>query len=59
VHDGKTSKSPVEQAMQPAVENRWGVWVTGLAALSMWTAMGMEEDTTLRLVESVWASITA
>ena len=27
--DGKSSKNPVEQAMQSAPENRWGVWVTG------------------------------
>src|SRR5208283_4443948 len=27
--DGKSSKSPVEQALQPRAENRWGVWVTG------------------------------
>ena len=27
--DGKGSKAPVEQALQPAPENRWGVWVTG------------------------------
>jgi outer membrane autotransporter protein len=27
--DGKSSKNPVEQAMQPGAENRWGVWVTG------------------------------
>ncbi|MBV8330046.1 MAG: autotransporter domain-containing protein, partial [Verrucomicrobia bacterium] len=27
--DGKSSKKPVEQAMQPRAENRWGVWVTG------------------------------
>ncbi len=27
--DGKSSKSPVERALQPGPENRWGVWVTG------------------------------
>jgi fibronectin-binding autotransporter adhesin len=27
--DGKSSKSPLEQALQPGPENRWGVWVTG------------------------------
>ena len=27
--EGKSAKSPVEQALQPAPENRWGVWVTG------------------------------
>ncbi len=27
--DGKSSKNPVEQALQPGAENRWGVWVTG------------------------------
>lgn len=27
--DGKSSKSPVQQVLQPAPENRWGVWVTG------------------------------
>src|SRR5208337_3504545 len=27
--DGKGSKNPVEQALQPGPENRWGVWVTG------------------------------
>jgi outer membrane autotransporter protein len=27
--DGKSSKSPVEQVLQPGPENRWGVWVTG------------------------------
>jgi outer membrane autotransporter protein len=27
--EGKSAKSPVEQAMQPAPENRWGIWVTG------------------------------
>ena len=27
--DGKSSKSVVEPILQPAPENRWGVWVTG------------------------------
>jgi len=27
--DGKFSKSPVEQVLQPGPQNRWGVWVTG------------------------------
>ncbi|MBV8969248.1 MAG: autotransporter domain-containing protein [Verrucomicrobia bacterium] len=27
--DGKSAKSPVEQALQPGPENRWGLWVTG------------------------------
>jgi outer membrane autotransporter protein len=27
--DGKSSKNTVEQVLQPAAENRWGVWVTG------------------------------
>ena len=27
--DGKSSKAPVEPILQPARENRWGVWVTG------------------------------
>jgi fibronectin-binding autotransporter adhesin len=29
VEEDKSAKSPVEQAMQPTPENRWGVWVTG------------------------------
>jgi outer membrane autotransporter protein len=29
VADGKSEESPVEQALQPGPENRWGVWVTG------------------------------
>jgi outer membrane autotransporter protein len=27
--DGKSAKSVVEPVLQPAPENRWGVWVTG------------------------------
>ena len=27
--EGKSAKNPVEQAIQPAPENRWGIWVTG------------------------------
>jgi outer membrane autotransporter protein len=27
--EGKAAKSPVEQALQPTPENRWGIWVTG------------------------------
>jgi outer membrane autotransporter protein len=27
--DGKSSKSTVEQVLQPGPQNRWGVWVTG------------------------------
>jgi outer membrane autotransporter protein len=27
--EGKSGKSPVEQALQPAPENRWGIWMTG------------------------------
>jgi outer membrane autotransporter protein len=27
--EGKSGKNPVEQALQPAPENRWGIWVTG------------------------------
>jgi outer membrane autotransporter protein len=27
--EGKSAKSPVEQALQPTPENRWGIWVTG------------------------------
>ena len=27
--DGKSSKAPLEPVLQPARENRWGVWVTG------------------------------
>jgi len=27
--EGKSAKSPVEQALQPAPENRWAIWVTG------------------------------
>ena len=27
--DGKSFKAPIEQVLQPARENHWGVWVTG------------------------------
>src|SRR5208283_162118 len=27
--DGKSSRNAVEQTLQPAAENRWGIWVTG------------------------------
>jgi outer membrane autotransporter protein len=29
VVDGKSAASPAEKALQPAPENRWGVWATG------------------------------
>jgi fibronectin-binding autotransporter adhesin len=29
VDDGKADKNPVQPVMQPSLENRWGVWVSG------------------------------